>query len=257
MVDYSDIIVWVFTAVFGMCIFSFLNVLIWRVPRGMQFTKGFSMCTTCRHRLYAKDLVPVFSYLFLRGKCRYCGSKISPRYMIVELLGSGCALACLHTYGLSLTGAIVFAFMCILTVIAFVDADTMTIPDSFLIGAGIVAILSAFTGPYVSLPERLIGAACISIPMLILTLIIGGAFGDGDIILMVPAGFMLGWKCVLVAFLIAILLGGAWGNILLLRKKAGMKSHMPFGPFLAIGIGASLLYGNAAISAYMSFLGVA
>ena len=76
-----DLCIYLIAAVFGMCIFSFLNVVIYRVPRNISYAKGFSMCPTCGHRLYPKDLVPVFSWLFLRGKCRYCGTKISPRYM--------------------------------------------------------------------------------------------------------------------------------------------------------------------------------
>jgi len=251
-----DLCIYIIAAVFGMCIFSFLNVVIYRVPRNISYAKGFSMCPTCGHRLYPKDLVPVFSWLFLRGKCRYCGTKISPRYMVVEFLGAACAVGDLWVYGLSLAAVTVFLFLAILTVIAFVDADTMEIPNRFLITVIAAALLSLVTGPQVPVLERVIGFFCISAPLFLITLIIPDAFGGGDIKLMAPAGFMLGWKLTLIAFFISLITGGGWGIYLMAGKKESGKAHMPFGPFLALGMAVSVLFGNNLLRWYLGLFGL-
>ena len=239
----------------GTCVFSFLNVIIYRVPRKMDFIRGHSICPACGHQLGALDLIPLFSYLFLGGKCRYCKVKIGARDTFIEFFGGGAALFCAWYYkekpGVALT---VFLFFCILTVVTFMDIDTMEIEDGCWIAVYVLAAAACFTMPEISFVSRLIGIVCVSVPMLLLTLAVPGAFGGGDIKLMGACGAFLGWKITLISAFIAILFGGMWGIGLLLGKKKSRKDHFAFGPFLCIGMVIGLLWGGQIISWYMGFL---
>ena len=232
----------------GTCVFSFLNVIIYRVPRKMDFIRGHSICPACGHQLGALDLIPLFSYLFLGGKCRYCKVKIGARDTFIEFFGGGAALFCAWYYkekpGVALT---VFLFFCILTVVTFMDIDTMEIEDGCWIAVYVLAAAACFTMPEISFVSRLIGIVCVSVPMLLLTLAVPGAFGGGDIKLMGACGAFLGWKITLVSAFIAILFGGMWGIGLLLGKKKSRKDHFAFGPFLCIGMVIGLLWGGQII----------
>lgn len=246
---------------FGACIFSFLNVIVYRLPRKLSFVKGFSMCPSCGQRLKAPDLVPVFSYLFLRGKCRYCKAAIGVRDTLVEILGGVLALlsAWKYIYKEENIAAfvVVFLFFCILTVVAFIDKDTMEIPDGCSIAIVLLAIAAALLPmvmPEVSLLSRVIGLVCVSLPMLLVTLAIPGAFGGGDIKLMAAAGLFLGWKLTVVSAAIAVLTGGIYGCWLLAAHKAGRKDQFAFGPFLCAGLGIGVLVGTYVIDWYMGFL---
>ena len=234
----------------GTCIFSFLNVIIYRVPRQMSFVKGFSICPSCGKRLGPKDLVPVFSYLFLKGRCRYCKASIGIRDTLIEVLGGLLALLCVYKYENYGTALTVFAFFSILTVVAFLDIDTMEIEDGCQIAAVIVAAISIVTMPGISLLARLAGALCVSLPMLVLAVVIPGAFGGGDIKLMAACGLFL----TLVSAALAILFGGIYGCYLLAAKKADRKAHFAFGPFLCIGMAIGLLYGIRLIDWYLSLM---
>jgi leader peptidase (prepilin peptidase)/N-methyltransferase len=228
-------------------------VLVYRIPRKINFVKGFSFCPTCEHRLYPKDLVPIFSYLFLRGKCRYCREPISPRYMLVELFAGAIGLIC-YIY-LQLPMAILcFAVGCILITLTLIDADTMTIPDSLNIALMVCAVAAIWIWPDVGLVTRIIGFFAISVPLLLISLIVAGAFGGGDIKMMAAAGFLLGWPNAIVATFIGLVLGGVYGAILLVRRKKGRKEHFAFGPCLAIGVYGSIFFGKPIIDWYLAFL---
>ena len=109
----------------GASIFSFLNVVIYRLPRRMQFSLGRSMCTTCKHELANKDLIPIISWISLKGKCRYCGAKISARYTIVELLGGVSAVVCTLILGISIKALLAFIISGVVTVLVFIMIDKL------------------------------------------------------------------------------------------------------------------------------------
>lgn len=233
---------------FGSCIFSFLNVVIYRLPAKKSFAKGFSACPSCGHRLYGKDMVPIVSWLFLRGKCRYCGAPVSARYSIVEGIGGVFALLCAYQYGqVPQQGILVFAFLSVLTVVTFIDADTMEIPDGLNIAIFILGIISIFLMPEITLVSRIIGFFCVSVPMLLIAMFVPGGFGGGDIKLVAAVGVFLGWKYNALAAMLGIFLGGFYGMWLLLMKKADRKAHFAFGPFLCAGMIISLFFGNEII----------
>lgn len=242
--------------VVGCCVFSFLNVIIYRVPKKLSFVKGRSICPACSHVLGAGDLIPLLSYVALRGKCRYCKAKIGARDTLVELLGGILAAACVLKYAGQadyMAMATVFAFLCVLTVVTFMDWDCMMIWNECCIAAGIIGILSIVTMGNVSLISRIIGFFCLSVPMLALSLAVPGAFGGGDVKLMAACGIFLGWKLTLLSGAFAILLGGGYGIWLLAVGKKKRKDKFPFGPFLCMGMTVALFWGEAILHWYLGF----
>ncbi|MDD2979631.1 MAG: prepilin peptidase [Hespellia sp.] len=239
----------------GSCIFSFLNVIVYRVPRQMSFVKGFSICPTCGHQLGALDLVPIWSYVFLKGKCRYCKTSIGSRDTWIEAFGGCAALFCAWQYRMNiLQGVTVFLFLCVMTVVTFMDIDTMEIANGCWMFTLLLAIMSFFAFPEITLVQRLIGMICISVPMLLLTMLVSGAFGGGDIKLMFACGAFLGWKLTLVSSLLGILFGGIYGIYLLAAKKKDKKEHFAFGPFLCLGMTIGWFYGMQIFDWYTGFL---
>lgn len=240
----------------GATVFSFLNVVIYRLPEKKTLVKGHSMCRSCGHDLSIKDMIPVFSWLLLGGKCRYCSSKITFRYTFVEILGGAIAVGLNMYYGYSLAALTVFLLFCLLTVISFIDNDTMIIPPELNFMILVLGVISIWTMGGVSILDRVIGLFCISLPLYIIICIVPNGFGGGDIKLMFAVGFFLGWKATVAAFFIGLVIGGGYGIYLLMRRKMGRKEHFAFGPFLCIGIAIAVFYGEAMINAYLSsFMG--
>jgi leader peptidase (prepilin peptidase)/N-methyltransferase len=265
-----EVLIYVFVFAVGAVIGSFLNVLIYRIPLKLDWIRGSSFCPKCEHKLGPLDLVPVLSYLFMGRKCRYCHAPISPRYMIIELIGAlmavGSWAAFIHDpallvandafigiYARTFAALLYFIVLCILLVITFIDADTMEIPDGLNIALLICGILAIFVAPEVTIVSRIIGLFCISVPLLVITLVIPNAFGGGDVKLMVAAGFLLGWQGALVALFVGVVLGGAYGAFLMASKKKGAKEHFAFGPALCLGITSALFFAGPILDWYLGF----
>lgn len=251
-------VLYLFRFIFGACIFSFLTVVIYRLPKGENLVYGRSHCPGCGRTLSAGELIPCISYLVQRGKCLGCGMRISGQYFLVECLGGIAFALCSACFGsgesgfLSLKGWIAFVYMGILTVVAFIDWNTKIIYDRFHILIALLGIAAIWVFPEHDLTERLVGAVIVSIPMLLLALLIPGAFGGGDIKLMAASGWLLGWRAMLPAIFIGILSGGIYCIWMLARKKMTRKDRFAFGPFLAIGLAASFLYGEQMLNWYLS-----
>ena len=251
--------------VFGTVIGSFLNVLIYRLPIGMEFKKSNSMCTTCKHQLNWKDLFPLFSWIFLGGKCRYCKAKISPRYPIVEAL-NGAAYVLIYLFlcggngieGLSLKLAGYMIMMSALIVVSWVDFEHQIIPDSmwiaiFVGGVFVVAdalITETFTKEWII--SKIIGLFAVSGLFFLIALVTGGrAMGGGDIKLMAAVGFVLGWKAVIIALFMSALFGVLFSIGRKLVSKKEMKGVIPFGPFLAMASAICAFVGETIFDAYL------
>lgn len=255
-------VIYIFIFLFGASVFSFINVLIYRVPREMKFGNERSICPTCGKMLKGYDMVPVFSYLVLGGKCRFCKSSISPRYPLIEAAGGFLAVLSAYEFGqlqmcsvwAAARAGVVFLLLAILMAVAFVDIDTMEIPNGFVIAALICGLLSIILFPEVTLWGHFIGFFSVSVPLALITMIIPGAFGGGDIKLMTALGLFMGWKISITAFAIAVLSGGAYGIYLLAGKKKGRKDHFAFGPFLCLGTATAIFYGTSIIEWYLGFL---
>lgn len=238
-----------FFFLFGLVIGSYLNVAIYRLPLHLSTAKGRSFCPQCHHTLSALDLVPLFSWLGLRGKCRYCRAPISPRYPLIESLTGFLYAGCGYFYGPTPEAILHCLFLSILVVMAMIDWDTMEIPDRLsvfilMLGAAALAFNPA------SIPSRILGALIISVPLWILSRF--NLMGGGDVKIMCAAGFYLGTPLIMTAFVLSSFVGALAALYLMIHKKKDRKSEIPFGPFLAIGLTLSVYWGNTLIQAYLS-----
>ncbi|MGL5435362.1 MAG: prepilin peptidase [Lachnospiraceae bacterium] len=245
----------VLTWLIGASVFSFVNVLVYRVPRDLPFVRGHSFCPECGHHLAVLDLIPVFNRLLLKGRCRYCGTRIPARDTWIELSGGCIALLCVYKTANMAAAVTGFVFLTILMAVALVDMDTMEITDGFVLALLFIGLISLAAVPGLPLTERLIGIVSVSFPLLLITLVIPGAFGGGDIKLMAACGLFLGWRLSLLSLFLAIMTGGMYGIYLLAAGKKGRKDHFAFGPFLCVGMLAALFWGEAIIGWYLKICG--
>lgn len=238
----------------GLALGSFFNVCIYRIPIDKSIVFPPSHCTSCNNRLKAKDLVPVFSYIFLKGKCRYCKSKVSIRYPFVELLTGLMYFISYLVFGLSWSLLISLVFVSLLLIITFTDLDHMIIPDEIILVGLIAALVYQLVritpvDYFDAIIGLLVGGGSFLLIALLSKLILKKeGMGGGDIKLMAMIGATIGWKLtVLTIFLsayIAAILGG--GMILLKIKKKGQ--YLPYGPFIAIAAIVALYWGNDIIN---------
>ena len=241
--------------VFGLCLGSFLNVVVWRLPRRESLVRPASHCPGCGETIRWYDNVPVVSWLVLQGRCRACGTRISPRYILVEsLTGVAFALA-MWRFGAGWPLLIAWAFIAAMVAIAFIDYDHMIIP-SWIVFPGALVGLGASIALH---PQRwwvyLVAAAGGAAFFFLLVLFWpGGGMGMGDVYMAVFMGAVLGTS-VLVAFFTAFLLGSLLGIYLLLVLKRSRKTKVPFGPFLAVGAVLAVFLGETILRAYTGLFG--
>ena len=235
--------------VIGLLIGSFLNVCIYRLPVGKSIIKPPSSCGTCGHRLGALDMVPVLSYLFLRGKCRYCHTPYSPRYALVELLTGILFMLCGLYYLPGIPLVLAFLFVACLVAITFIDFDHQIIMDEFLIIllVGGLLYVGLYTKDYW---DALYGVLFSGGLMLLIYLVSRGGMGEGDVKLSFVLGLWLGLQHSMLCLLLAFIMGGVIGVILLATGLKSRKDPIPFGPYLCIGAYLSLLFGPYLIFYY-------
>ncbi len=218
-----DITLYILSALTGLAIGSFLNVCIYRLPRGEFFSRVRSYCPKCSAPIRARDNIPLISYIVLRGKCRSCGQPISPRYPVVEALTAALFIANFAYFGVHPLTIVWDIAVCALITAAFIDLDTFEIPDSAIL---VLLVLGAVTfAPFggVSWQDKLIGCACVSVPMLIVCLL--GGMGFGDVKLYFVLGLLLGWQKTLVLFLFSAVLGAAGSLIVMAVRKRKAASE--------------------------------
>lgn len=242
---YISTVIFILGTIFG----SFLNVVIYRLPKKESIIVGRSHCPKCQHVLSPLELIPILSYIGLGAKCKECKAAISIRYPLIEsLAGILCLISCL-TFGLSIQLIVTLPLSLLLIVIAMIDIDTLEIYDRFQIILLILAIINLIISP---LPwiDHVIGFFIISIPFYILALLTNG-MGGGDIKLIAIAGFLLGYQATLVTFFISTFTGSLWAVYLMIFKKSGRKTQLPFGPFLCIGIYIAYHFSHEIIQTYI------
>lgn len=234
----------------GSIIGSFLNVCILRLPAGQSVVTGRSHCPHCGHTLSFFEMIPVFSFLLLRGRCKNCHARISIQYPLVEFLTGTAYLLSVLRFGFSDKALLLCVFASVLIVLSGIDLHTMELPDSLQLWLLGLAILHLVFQPSFWF-EGLLGFFIVSVPMLVLSLFTDG-FGGGDIKLCAVCGLFLGFRLVLTGFVAACILAAIAGLFLLLSKKADRHSAFPFGPFLSAGFLFSALYGDSVLAAYLS-----
>ena len=266
--------------IFGLVLGSFLNVCIWRIPRGESIVAPPSHCQRCGKRIRPWDNVPVLSYALLRGKCRHCGERISPLYPAVELLTAFLVLTCYLAFGLSPALAKWAVFCALIVVLIFTDLRERILPDAINFAgllAGLLASLFvrvpggaalwissrtvAFHPPAMALSfmDALLGAACGGG---LLWLFAEGYFrlrhregmGLGDVKMMLMAGSFLGWQDALLTILLASVMGTVVGLLFILARRRGRDYEWPFGTFLGISAIAVVFWGQPVITWYLRLL---
>jgi leader peptidase (prepilin peptidase)/N-methyltransferase len=237
---------------FGIVIGSFLNVCIFRIPNHETVVTERSHCMSCGYQLAWYDMVPVFSWLFLRGKCRKCRQPVSPQYPIIEAANGLVYVLVFAVNDFTLQSVIYCLMMSALLVLAIIDWRNYEIPVSinlFILCLGILQTVLDIS----NWADHIAGFLCVSIFLYLLLVISRGrAIGGGDVKLMAAAGLSLGWKNIILAFLIGCILGSI---IHLLRMKISGADHvLAMGPYLATGIAVAALWGDTLIAWYLSFL---
>jgi prepilin signal peptidase PulO-like enzyme (type II secretory pathway) len=265
---FTEFLVYFFIFIFGVCIGSFLNCVIYRtelqenMPAGpgrkaVSFLRGKSFCPHCKHTLKWLDLVPVFSFVFLLGKCRYCKKQISVQYPLVELATGLIFLLISNQFQISNFLNLVFLFYVasVLIVIFVYDLKHYLIPDKVLFPAIMIAFIYRLFENFSSILFFLLASLIASGFFLAIFLISKGRWmGFGDVKLAVLMGLLLGVQNVLAALFLAFFFGAIIGVILMVFGKKKLKSEIPFGPFLIIGTFLAMLYGSQIIQWYLNFL---
>lgn len=247
-----EIVPYIVIFIFGITIGSFLNVCIYRIPLHQSIVTVSSHCMTCGRKLKWYDMVPVFSWLLLGGKCRSCKSKISLQYPVIELLNGILYVVICLVNGMDLFSLIYCLMTSALLTLSLIDWRTYEIPpgiNGFLFILGVAAAVLDRG----NLLSHLAGMVCVSGFLGILYLISRGrAIGGGDIKLMFACGLILGWKQIILAFLLGCIIGSV---IHLIRIRVQGEGHvLAMGPYLSAGIFLAALWGNVWISWYISLL---
>ena len=237
----------------GLLFGSFLTVVAYRVPRGESVVGGRSHCPHCGAQIAARDNVPVFSWLLLRGRSRCCGEPISPRYPLIELALAAlwvAVVAVLWNDPTEVALGLVFTFT--LLAITLTDLDRRVIPNKILLVSAVAGVAIAAIGDPSSLPERAIAAAAAGGILFLVVLAYPRGMGLGDVKLTAVMGLYLG-RNVAPAVLVALVVGSVVGLALIARHgAAARKQAIPFGPFLALGGVIGLLAGDQLVDLYLS-----
>jgi leader peptidase (prepilin peptidase)/N-methyltransferase len=223
----------------GLVIGSFVSAVSYRIPRGIGFVTGRSFCDNCKKELYWYDNIPIFSFLFYRGKSRCCNKKISPRYPLIELVSAIGSVVIFSVFGLELY-PVTYTLFSVSLAILVIDIEHQIIPDEL---TWLLVLLGLYT-TYNILYTSLFSAFFFSFLFLFLHLITKGrGMGLGDVKLAIPLALILGfeksWSWLFVSFVI----GGIVASILLLLKRANLKTKIAFGPFMLIAFWMMLLFG--------------
>lgn len=243
-----------FFFIFGLVFGSFFNVVGLRVPKGESIVRPPSHCTNCQRRLTYQDLVPVLSFLFLKGKCRSCDEKIRWIYPLMELLtGVFFALAYLEL-GLKPELIIALLFISMLIIITVSDIAYMLIPNRILLFFGVLLAVGRIfiqTDPWWN---SIVGAIGGFLILLLVSILSKGGIGGGDIKLFFIIGLVLGIFSTLLALFLASVIGLIAGAILLIYRKQGRKTPIPFGPSIAVASILAYFYGEQILEWYMNLL---
>ena len=241
--------------IFGACMGSFLNCTAIRIGRGENFIKGRSHCMSCGHDLYLKDLIPVLSWVFLRGRCRYCHEKVSGRYVLVEVLFALITVACLLKFDLTWLCLRNYIFLSVLYLLTLTDIDTMIIPDSCHVIAALAWIATAplLYGKWEIL-MHVASAAAFGGGILVLSLVMDRilgkeSLGGGDVKLLAVAGLYFGFIGTLFVVMLSCIAGLGFS---IAAKRTGRQ--FPFGPWIATACAVMMFVGEPLINWYAGLL---
>ena len=235
--------------VFGLVIGSFINVCICRIPRKESIVNKRSHCESCGYQLKWYDLIPVFSYLYLGGKCRNCKAKISVQHLVIEVLNGALYLLVFFVCGVSVESLLYCLLFSALLALSVIDFRTFEIPVDFNYFIGVLGIIRVITDIQ-NWSEYVIGFVAVSAFLYLLYILSKGrAIGGGDIKLMAACGLLIGWKLIILAFLLGCIVGAV---IHVIRMRVSGEEHvLAMGPYLSLGVMIAALWGNAFLSWYL------
>lgn len=260
---YHAAMLYVFIGLLGLCIGSFLNVVIYRVPNKISLVKPDSHCPVCKNKIKKKDNIPLFSYFALGGKCRSCGAAISPRYPAVEFANMMLWLISLRVFGGNdiRMAVIGMGVSSILLCVALTDLENMWIPDGYHLILLALGIAAAAIGGRARAFDAVVGCVCSLLFFLMLfygtkLFLKREGLGGGDVKLMAAAGFLLGWRSACVATFIGTVSACIVMLPLSRHRGDGASREFPFAPFLSLGILVAFFAGDAIMNAYLGLFGL-
>lgn len=245
----------VFAALFGLVWGSFLNVVIHRLPSRESIVTPRSRCPSCKSPVAAYDNIPVASYLWLLGRCRHCGNRISLRYPAIELAIGAASLASFLRHGLSLEFAVELAFVAAMVALIFIDYDHQILPDVITLSGLVAGLVLAWPRETMSVVDALKGVALGGGSLFLVSEVyfrlkkVEG-MGFGDVKMMAMIGAFVGWKGVLLTLFLGSLVGSIVGVAVIAMSGGDMKTKLPFGTFLGMGAIATIYAGGPVISWY-------
>ena len=244
------ILLYITIFIFGIVIGSFLNVCIYRIPKKEDIVKINSHCMSCNYNLKWYDLVPLFSYIFLGGRCRKCKTKLSIQYPLIEGLNGILYVLVVAMNGFTIESLLYCLMFSALVTLSVIDFRTYEIPfgiNLFILALGLIRVAM----DYKNFLNYLIGFISVSGFLYLLYLLTKGrGIGGGDIKLMAVSGLMLGWKCNILALAFGCIIGSV---IHLIRMKVSKEDHvLALGPYLSIGIMIAALWGESLLKWYFA-----
>lgn len=248
-----NILIAVYIIILGLLLGSFFNVCIFRIPRGESIAFPPSHCTSCNNKIKGYDLIPVISYILLKGKCRYCGEKISLRYPAVEIVTAVLFYLVYLNYGLTFFTIKFIVLVSLLMVIGMIDFDTTDVYFSTTITGIVCGIGFIIAGYFMNLGviEFILGGVAAGGFIAVIILITRGmGWGDAEICFM--CGLFLGLKLSIVMLFLSFIIGGIIGIALIALKIKNRKDYIPFGPFIAISSLLTLFFGQHIVNYYIS-----
>lgn len=246
------IVFYIIIFLYGIVIGSFLNVCIYRIPKKEDIVKVRSHCMNCGYKLEWYDLVPLFSYLFLKGRCRKCKTKLSVQYPLIEAANGILYVVIVIINGANVESLLYCLLSSALLTLSVIDFRTYEIPlgiNIFILALGLIRVAVYYSDWL----NYLIGLLCVSTFLAVIYYATKGrGIGGGDVKLMAVCGLVLGWKLIILAFFIGCILGAV---IHVARMKISGEGHvLAMGPYLSMGIFISMLWGNRIIEWYFNFL---
>ena len=257
-----DVVLHILVGVLGLLVGSFLNVVIWRIPRGESVVRPGSHCPRCGRPVGPWDNVPVLSWLLLRGRCRHCHEPISVRYPLVEA-GTGVLFVAVSVWrGLAADTPAFLYLAAIAVALALIDLDTHRLPNvivlpSYLVGLVLLAGAAGLDGEWAPMWRAVLAGAILFVVYFVLLVVYPAGMGFGDVKLAGLLGLFLGWVgwgAVVVGAFGAFLLGGVFGGLLMLLRRANRKTGIPFGPWMLLGAALGLGLGEWVWAAYLDLM---
>ena len=254
-----EILAAAYAGVIGLLVGSYLNVVVYRLPRGLSTVKPRSSCPGCGRLIAARDNIPIVSYVLLRGECRHCKTRISIRYPAVEALTGALFALCYICFGFTVTTPIAMLFVALMVSLALIDAEHFILPDKLTYPGTAAGLVLSFWSPLVTPRSSLLGVVVGAGSLLLL---IGVWYlirkqmgmGLGDPKMLATIGSFLGLGGVVVTLFLSSILGSLVGGALLATGKVEMQSRLPFGVFLAIAGLIALFAGPQLVASYLRLL---